>query len=394
MTTLTVIGLVARREFTQRLRSKAFLAGNAFFLVLLIGVVVVPTLLGDSGPTRVGVVGEEAAALAAAAQARQAAFAVELRVEPVAERAAAEAALRDGTLDLVLLDAWTALAADTPSGPVAGLLAAAAQQLAVSEALAEAGVEAGRRAVLLAPRPLAVTILEGAGQPEFGPALAVGGAAVTVLYVLLIQYGQWVAQGIVEEKSSRVVEVLLAAVRPTELLAGKVLGLGALGLGQVLVTAAVGVGALLVVGSVEIPVEGWAAIGLVLAWYVLGYALYATLFAVCGAIAGRLEDLQSVVTPVIMLIVAGFFVAQYSAFNPDSTVARVAALVPFTAPLVQPLRAAAGLAAPWEIAASIVLAVAATGLLLPLAARFYTGGALRVARRIGLRAAWRAATHR
>lgn len=183
-------------------------------------------------------------------------------------------------------------------------------------------------------------MIERGGGSEFGPALAVGAAAVFVLYMLLFQYGQWVAQGIVEEKSSRVVEVLLSAIRPLELLAGKVLGIGALGLVQVLFTAGVGTGVLLAVGSVEVPGEGWAAVGLVVAWYVLGYALYAAVFAVCGAIAGQVEDLQAVSGPVGLLIVVGFFVAQYSLFNPDLITATVAGLVPFTAPLVQPLRTA------------------------------------------------------
>lgn len=394
MSTLSVVGLVARREFVERLRSKAFLVGNAVLLLLLIGAAIGPALLSDDEPTRVGVLGEQAAALAAAAEAQEAAFDVALEVQPVADRLAAEEALRDGKLDLVLLDADTVLAGDAAPDTVTGLLASASQRLAISTALAEAGVDPTERAALLEPRPLEVETLEGTAEPELGPAFLVGGGAVLLLYVLLIQYGQWVAQGIVEEKASRVVEVLLSTLRPTELLAGKVLGIGTLGLAQVLVLSAIGVGALLAVGSVTITGEAWTAIGLVVAWYVLGYALYATVFAVCGAIVSRVEDLQSVITPVIMLIVGAFFVAQYSLFNPGSTVGIIGGLVPFTAPLVQPLRTAAGLAVPWEIVVSILLAVATIGLLVPLAARFYTGGVLRVTRGIGLRAAWRAAANR
>jgi ABC-2 type transport system permease protein len=394
MTTLSAVGLVARREFVERVRSKAFLVGNAVFLVLLIGVVAVPRLLGDDGPTRVGVIGEEAAAVAAAAQADEAEFAVELEVVPVADRAAAEAALRDGRLDIVLLDARAVLATEASPGPVTSLLASAVQRLAISKALTEAGVGEVERTALLESRPLEVTVISIPGGTDFGPAVAIAGAAVFLLYFLLVQYGQWVAQGIVEEKSSRVVEVLLSTIRPTQLLAGKVLGIGALGLAQIFLTAAVGVGTLLAMGSVEIPSAAWAAIGLVIAWYVLGYALYATLFAVCGAISSRVEDLQSAVSPVVMLIVAALFVTQYSVFHPRSPTATIAGLVPFTAPLLQPLRTAAGVAVPWEIAASMALAAATIGLLIPVAARFYTGGALRVTRGVSLRAAWRAARGR
>jgi ABC-2 type transport system permease protein len=131
-------------------------------------------------------------------------------------------------------------------------------------------------------------------------------------------------------------------------------------------------------------------IALVLVWYVLGYALYSMVFAVTGAVAARVEELQSTATPVYMLVIGAFFIAQSVAFTPGSTLALAAGLFPFTAPRVQPLRTAAGAAQPWEVTTPVVLTIATVALLVPLAARLYSGGVFRLDRKLRLRDAWRA----
>jgi ABC-2 type transport system permease protein len=384
--------LVARREFTERLRDRTFLVTNAFIVVILALALLLPSILGDGDePGRIGAVGPEAEAVALAARQAQDTFDVQVEIEPVADRAAAERALEDGDLDAVLLDGTTVLVQEELPSELEPLLATAVAGVAVTEQLADAGVSQEELAALREPPELAVESVAPEDRFELGPAFLVGFAGVFVLYGLLILYGQWVAQGIVEEKQSRVVEVLLGAMSPRQLLAGKVLGLGALGLAQIAVLALVGVGGALLTGLVDLPPNAIGTIALVVAWYVLGYALYATVFAIAGALCSRVEDLQSTVMPVYLLLIAAIWIAQFTATDPGSPVSRGAGLVPFTAPILQPLRMAAGASDPWEVVLAAVLTLVAIALLVPLAARFYTGGVLQTRRKLKLSEAWRGA---
>jgi ABC-2 type transport system permease protein len=202
-------------------------------------------------------------------------------------------------------------------------------------------------------------------------------------------FGQWVAQGIVEEKQSRVVEVLLASLRPTELLAGKVLGIGALGLLQILLLAGVGVGGLLLTDVVDVPPAAWGGLALVIPWYVLGFLLYAALFAMAGSVVSRVEDMQSAIMPVIVVLVLALFAAQIALSNPTGTIATVAGVLPLTAPIVQPVLLAMGVTSWLQISSAIALALAAIAVMLPLAARIYRGGVLRTRGRVSFREAWK-----
>jgi ABC-2 type transport system permease protein len=388
---MSYVLLVARREFTERLRDRVFILSNVFLLLV---VVVAPILFavfaGGEEAIRLGAVGSEASAAAVAADERSQLFDLDIEVSEVPDRAAADQALAAGELDAVLLDPRTVLVASEPPDGLEPLLASTASGLALEEVLTEAGVDADEIAAL-GEQSIEVTALSEPEEFDFGPGFYVGFLGVSLLYGLLFLYGQWVAQGIVEEKSSRVIEVLLSAVSPTRLLAGKVLGLGSLGLLQVLLISVVGVGAVLVTGMVELPANVWGTVALVVAWYLLGYATYATVFAIAGALCSRMEDLQSTVMPAYVLLIGSFYIALTTASNPGSSLSRIAGLAPFTAPVLQPLRTSVGASQPWEIAVAIVLSVVTIAVLIPLAARFYSGGALFVTRKVGLREAWRGA---
>ena len=152
----------------------------------------------------------------------------------------ARAALRDGDVDVVL--AGDAVRSDgAPDDQLLGLLQAANREVRSTAALRRAGLDEAARRAALAPPPLRVSTLR-AVDPQRDRLAGLAFFTVLILYGQLLTYGYWVASGVVEEKASRVVEVLLATVRPRELLAGKVIGLGLLGLGQLLLIAAVGLG--------------------------------------------------------------------------------------------------------------------------------------------------------
>lgn len=386
---MTGTWLVTSREFTERLRSRAFLISNGAILALIILGLTLPMLLGGDDAIRVGTVGEEAAEVGRFALAQQAAFDAEVELVDLADRDAAEQALEDGSVDVALLDTTTALADGTLGARLESLLANASNAIGVDRALTDAGLDPQERASLFAIERLSVEQLdERDGIDLFDPSVIIVYGAVFMLYGLLAVYGQWVAQGIVEEKQSRVVEVLLSSVRPTELLTGKVLGLGGLGLAQILLLTGVASGGLLLTDVVEVPAAAWTALALVIPWYIVGFLLYATLFAMAGSVVSRVEDLQSAVIPVIIVLVFALFGAQFALNDPTGTIATAAGLIPLTAPIVQPILFALGVASWWQTLLALTLAIGAIAVMLPISARIYRGGVLRTRGRVAFRDAW------
>jgi len=214
---------------------------------------------------------------------------------------------------------------------------------------------------------------------------------VLLLYGQLMGIGIFVAMGVVEEKSSRVAELLLSTVRPTHLLAGKVIGLGLLGLGQLLLIALLGLVAAGASGALEVEEDLLVAVGLALAWFVVGYAFYGAAFACAASLVSRQEDLQSVLTPLQMLLLVGFFLSFGVAAEPDGTLAVVSSFLPPVAPMIMPARIAVGEASTVEIVGAFVVTLLAAALLIPLAARIYSGAILRTGAAVKLRQAWSAA---
>lgn len=252
------------------------------------------------------------------------------------------------------------------------MLQEANRQRAGERVLREAGVdgEAAQRA--LNPEPLAVE--------ELGEASGGGIAFLSslLLYIAILGLGYMVSGGVVEEKATRVVEVILAAIRPVHLLAGKVLGIGLLGLGQLLLIVGAGLIAAAALGSVELPESTATTAALVLVYFLLGYLLYACGFAVAGAMVSRQEDSNSTTAPLMITLVGAYLIGISATESPDSGLAVIASLIPPLAPMVVPARAAQDALPAGELALSIALMVAASALLLWLAARIYDRAVLRM----------------
>ena len=391
MSAREVITTVARREISERLHQKSFLVSTGITLVIVLLVAIVPSLFGDDGPERYSVAAADGSAAAVAEAARQVApqFDARVEVKRYPDAAAARRAIADEDLD-ALVGARSIETLEEPSEELAQILQGASRRVAQERALDDAGVQGASRQQALDPPPLAVRTQEPVDERrESRSGLAF--AAVILLYGQLLTFGYWVASGVVEEKASRVVEVVLATIRPAHLLAGKIIGLGLLGLGQLLLIAIVGVGAAAAVGSLELDADLLSAAGLALLWFVLGYAFYSCAFACAGAIVPRQEELQSSMTPLTTVILVSFFVAFAVIQNPDGTLATVSSFIPTTAPMTMPPRIALGEAPAWQIAGAIVVTLAATAALIPLAARIYSGAILRTGSAVKLRDAWRAA---
>ena len=318
----SAVSLVARRELTERVRERSFLVGTCVSIAIIALVVVLPPLLGFGETTTyaVATTDRDATEVVRTAGRGAGAFDVKLQARPMSAGEAAKA-LRSGDVDAVL-GGGELRGKEELDTELVGVLQASAQ-------LREAGASGGP--------PLRVTTIEPVDERED----ALGGLAfftILILYGQLLTYGFWVASGVVEEKASRVVEILLSTIRPRELLAGKVIGLGLLGLGQLLLVAAVGVFVATATGVVDVDADLLIAVGLALLWFVLGYAFYSCAFACAGALVPRLEELQASTMPLTLTIMVSLFVAFAVNSDPDGTLAHVTAFIPFTAPMTLPPR--------------------------------------------------------
>lgn len=242
---------------------------------------------------------------------------------------------------------------------------------------------------------------DGAIDAEAGANAGFLGAFL--LYMVLILYGTAVMRSVLEEKSGRMVEIVLSALRPRDLLLGKIFGVGAVGLTQIL--AWVALGALALRFLPERMVGGAAAVGagldsflpsagsvaLLVVFFVLGYLLYASLYAAAGAVCSREEEVQQAQFPVTLVLIIPVVLLPGVMNDPDWVVGKALALVPFFAPVLQFARAAAGAAEPWEVALSLGLMAVSIPLVAALAGRIYRVGILMQGKRPGVGQIWRMA---
>jgi ABC-2 type transport system permease protein len=381
-----MVRLVAAREASTRMRDKNFVIGSIVIVVLLLGIMGMQVAAGSgSDEARVGIVGE-AGALESALRTQGDVLGVDVTVVPLEDEGTARTALEAEDVDAAVSGGGSdrpELLLRESDGRLEALVGGAVTEASVGEQLAEAGVQ------LTLPQ-LTVIALERDGREEQATIIALVGVAM--LYGLLILFAQFVAQGVVEEKSSRVVELLLATMKPWQLLAGKILGLGLLGLGQIVVIGVLGIGGALAFDLVDVPGDLIGTVVSVVAWFVLGYAFYAALFAAAASLVSRQEDLGSVLTPTSMLLIAAFIIAIQASANPGGTLATVTSFVPGLSPMVMPVRMAAGEAAVWEVALAVLLMLVAIAVIVRIGGRVYAGALMRTSGKVKLREALRAET--
>ncbi|MET0135733.1 MAG: ABC transporter permease, partial [Kibdelosporangium sp.] len=318
----------------------------------------------------------------------------EVEIQDVTDPAAGEQQVRDGDLDALVTGPVAALQVtvkDNLDTELRNALNGLMQQQVLQSQLAAADLDAKEVLETAARAQVKVAELEPRSDDQ-GQRLMIGLVVAFLLYMALMIYGQMVAVGVVEEKSSRVVEILLATVRPTHLLLGKVLGLGLVGMIQFTIIGVVGVVAGLLSGALTVSA---AAVGGLLAgllWYVLGFFFYATIFAATASLVSRQEDAQSVLMPVTMVIVAGFiFGINLLLGNSSGTLTMVVAVLPPFAPILMPGLTAMGLAPIWLQAAAILLTLGGIVLVSWIGGRIYRNAVLRTGSRVRLRDALRSA---
>ncbi len=380
--------LVAKRELRERSRSRAFIASVVIMIVAVVGSIALPSLIDTGGGTKdVGLSGATPEALPAAIQAQADAIATDIRIHRYATRADGEQAVRDGKTDVLVVDGRQLEWQRRADEQLKAVVTSAIQIVAVQDRATNAGISANQVAELLTPVPVTnVELGQVAGRsPDDETAAFI---MTVLLFMAIATYGAMVLSGVVEEKSSRVVEVLLARIPARSLLAGKVAGIGLLGLAQIAATAGAALIAVTMISSVDLPAVRGAVLVWAVVWFVLGYALYATLFGAVGSLASRPEDAQSVAGPISVVLVLVYFVSFAAIGSPDTTWAHLVAWFPASAPIAMPTRIAMGAASWWDPLFAVALTVAAIAGLVVFGGRVYAGAVLHSGPTLKLRDAW------
>jgi ABC-2 type transport system permease protein len=385
---------VARRELVERSRSRVLRVSLVLLLILSVGAAIAAARLTGHTPTDdVGLVGARSVAIAPAIEMQAHAAGRRVHLSRPASALAASQALRDGSIDVAVLDGSRILVKTSRSLTAVRVVQSAIAAQGVFERLRSAGLSEGQALGVLAPPPARVDVLEPRPRnyDRNQGLIAVG---LLALFTVLIFFGQAVAQGVTEEKSSRVVELLLTTLPPRRLLAGKVLGIGLLGLGLLLIPGVAALAAGRLAGGAGLPSAAPEAIALILLWFVLGYVFYGVAFAVVGALVSRQEDLNTAMLPVNAVLIGAFYLAMIVVnTNPNGTVAKVAAFLPPFAPLVVPARMVLGDMNALGLVAAVALEILATAGLIVFAARAYERSILHIGAPIKLRRAFALAPH-
>ena len=378
---------VARREFVERWRSRAMRTSFAILLVLVAIGAAVATLSDDGTPTDdFGLVGPRAVELAPALRLADQADDRKARIHRLRDRAAAERAVREGEVDVAIVDGRL-LVKESRSGAAVGI---AQQAIAAQDSLTRleaAGLTEKQALEALAPRRQPVDVLDpGVRDRERDEGLLWVG--VLILFAALVVYGQSVASSVAEEKSSRVIELLLTSLAPRRLLAGKVLGVGALGVAQLAAVCAAGLVSAEIAGGDGLPPSAPETVALVVGWFVLGFAFYSVAYAALGALVSRQEDLEATTAPVNVLLIAAYLGANAAIQEPDGTWAQIAAFLPPLSPMIVPTRVVLGDMGAIGLVAVVAIELLATFALIRVAAGIYERSILRVGAPIRLRSAF------
>lgn len=373
--------LIAEREITTKLRDKTFLGSTAVLLVLVLAAVIVPALIaGNGGPDKIAVLDDAGAKVVQQAATTQGDEGYE--ATRVADRAAAERLVGDGEVEAALLpgaDGYVVLGKDRVDSGLETALREAAVTVGMEQNAARAGLTP---AELRAGTTVELELIQPGPLPDI-VADFVNIALALVFYMTALGFGMMIAQSVVQEKESRVVEILAAAVPIRALLWGKVLGNTALALAQIVVIAAASVIGLVATDQLDIlqvvaPVAGWFVV-----FFVLGFVALAGLWAVAGSLATRQEDLGSTTLPGQMILMIPFFFSIFA----GSTAKTVASFVPIASSMSMPGRMLTEDVPLWQPLLAILILLVATVLIVRLGARLYERTLLQTGRRLGYREA-------
>jgi ABC-2 type transport system permease protein len=390
---LETLRLVAGREISTRIRSRAFLWTTGLLVAAVVGGGIVLDLAIGSPSASTVAVTPQTEPLAQPLRDIARASDESVEVVSVADDAAAEAAVQQEDVDAALTgdpgDFTVVVRSETGPAEYA-MFTVLRQQAALGSVVTELGGDPAAVADELASATLVVRALDPAPERDGGQ-IAAGYVAGILLFLALQTTAQLVSQGVVEEKSTRVVELLLSTIRPWQLMAGKVLGIGVIGLSQVVLVAGAAAGTALGLGLLDASsLDLGTTLGWALAWFALGFVMYSSALAALASLVSRQEDVAAVTAPVLVLMILPYVIGiSIAPWDPTNTIVVVLSYVPFAAPLVMPMRIALGTVETWQVLASFALSAALVPVLVWAAGRIYSNAVLRTGARVSLRDALR-----
>lgn len=379
--------LVAGRAITTGWSSRSWQAVTGLMLLVGIASIIVPRLLTDRAPSyTLATAGAPVASVQARLEQVAELGGFDVNVLAAVDPESAIRAVRDGRADVALVGSGTQAELHVAAGAGATFPAIVSQAIvaeSTSRALRDAGLSEAQIARIQAtPPPAQVSVGRVADEGR----AAVGFAAGLVLYLALILTGTSIGTAVATEKSTRISEVLLAVLRPTQLLVGTVLGVGLLGLIQVSALAVPAAAGVLSGGGLDVPASATGDIALAVVWFALGLVVYAFLFAALASLVEKVTEVGSVTTPVNIVLVGSYLLAvTITIASPNGWASVAGSMFPLSAPLVMPVRWASGLVPGWQLALSMLLTTASAVGLALLASRIYARGITRTGRRLRLR---------
>lgn len=436
--TLRNISLIIGREYKNRVSQRSFKISTAVLMLLIIIGSFVPTIIqffasGSSLPSKIGLINNAGAV--AGLQGASLNHFIETGLNGTTSQAAGTGSgsrftitsgssanlpdllkqVKRGSLPVLLVLnrngeqqlQFTYYSASDPSSNATDTtlpqVQAIASQLSTMDKSSRLGLTPTQTSSLFTPPSFAVVNTQqvqdhrSVGERVAGSIIAYAG--IILIFMSIFMYGMGVAMGVAEEKGTRIMEILVNAATPFQLLAGKILGIGAAGLTQMAALVVVGIASLLLQNplktalfgsssggfSVDITVVSVTLLALVLVYFIFGFLLYASLFAAMGALVKRQDEVQNAVTPITWLFMVGYFVSFFGIYDSSATWVRIVALIPFWTPTVMLMRVGTGTAAGWEVALSIVLMIAAIFFCTLISARIYRFGILMYGQKPKLR---------
>ncbi len=377
--------LVARREVRMRLRSRVFVGGTIVMTVLVVvGIAAASLLGGKTNLARVGFSGESQA-LEPTFSASATALGASIVVSDIADVAAGQAQVTAGTLDVLVTGSATAPTAVAKTA-VASNIESALSLAAEAARLSDAGLspEAIASAMALVP----VHLLQPPSPRDNENVFASMGLGI-LLWIALGIYGSQVAQGVVEEKATRIMEILLATIQPSRLLAGKVIGIGLVGLLQLTIVGAAALIAVHVTNVASIPALAVSSILGDIFWFLLGFLLYATAYSAVASLVSRQEEVQGAIAPIAIFQIVGYLLMYATLANPTSPLVIVCSLLPPFAPIVMAVRMASSDVPSWQVGLAVALTTASIVGLTWMAGRVYANAAPRIGTRVRFMDAFR-----
>lgn len=382
------VSLVAGRELRERIRGRIYRLGTVVMLIVVAAAVVIPTIVAkkSTSPT-IGIVGSLSASQRSVVDVIGRDFNLNLQLTMESNLASAERDLRDGTIDIALDSKHIVLKKElvaSDSSILAEIARSISARFSTLATIDAAHLSQTQIATLSHPVAVPIVGLLPAKQPVSVRASSIIG--LILLFALLSQYSAWILLGVAEEKSSRVVEVLLATIRPIHLLAGKVIGIGAAALLQ---ASAIVVFALILAKAVGSDVlQGAAPLELAssLLWLILGYAFYCWVYAAAGSLAERQDQLQSLSFPLMVPMLIGYITALTAATSGSASLFfKLLAYLPPTAPFAMPVYVGFGQATWWEFLIAVALSIVSTVFVARFAAGIYRRAILQTGQRVKLR---------